>query len=285
MLAMDVVDTLRRKKRLVEQELDVAGREQDLKQRLRKIYSAQGIEVTDAILDEGVRALKEDRFVYKPPPDSFGVKWARLYVNRGVWGKWVVGALAGLAIGLVAWQMLVVAPRDALPRDLEALHAEVVDLAQQDSADQHADGLFATARQALRDGDTDRAQALFRELKGMRDQLEANYRIQVVNRPGERSGVWRVPDVNQSARNYYIIVEAVGADGARLRVPIKNEETGHTELVNEWGVRVDKRVFDRVAEDKRDDGIIQQDIVGHKAAGRLEPDYEVPTTGAAITRW
>ena len=285
MLAMDVVDTLRRKKRLVEQELDVAGREQDLKQRLRKIYSAQGIEVTDAILDEGVRALKEDRFVYKPPPDSFGVKLARLYVNRGVWGKWVVGALAGLAIGLVAWQMLVVAPRDALPRDLEALHAEVVDLAQQDSADQRADGLFATARQALRDGDTDRAQALFRELKGMRDQLEANYRIQVVNRPGERSGVWRVPDVNQSARNYYIIVEAVGADGARLRLPIKNEETGQTELVNEWGVRVDKRVFDRVAEDKRDDGIIQQDIVGHKAAGRLEPDYEVPTTGAAITRW
>ncbi len=102
MLAMDVVDTLRRKSRLVEQELDVAGREQDLKQRLRKIYAAQGIEVTDAILEEGVRALKEDRFVYKPPPDSFGIKMARLYVNRGVWGKWVFGAVAGLAIGLVS---------------------------------------------------------------------------------------------------------------------------------------------------------------------------------------
>lgn len=285
MLAMDVVDTLRRKSRLVEQELDVAGREQDLKQRLRKIYAAQGIEVTDAILEEGVRALKEDRFLYKPPPDSFGVKLARLYVKRGVWGKWVFGALAGLAIGLVAWQLLVVAPRDALPQDLAALHTEVVALAEQDSADQRADGLLATARQALRDGDTERAQTLLRELEKMRDQLEASYRIRVVNRPGERSGVWRVPDVNQAARNYYIIVEAIGADGGNLRVPIQNEETGKTELVSQWGVRVDKRVFDRIAADKQDDGIIQQDIFGNKAPGRLEPDYQVPTTGAAITSW
>jgi len=285
MLAMDVVDTLRRKSRLVEQELDVAGREQDLKQRLRKIYAAQGIEVTDAILEEGVRALKEDRFVYEPPPDSFGIKMARLYVNRGVWGKWVFGALAGLAIALVAWQLLVVAPRDALPQDIAALHAEVVALAEQDSADQRADSLLATARQALRDGDTKRAQALFRELEQMRDQLEASYRIRIVNRPGERSGVWRVPDLNQAARNYYIIVEAIGAAGGRLRVPIQNEETGKAERVSQWGVRVEKPVFDRVAADKQDDGIIQQDIVGNKAPGRLEPDYQVPTTGAAITSW
>lgn len=285
MLAMDVVDTLRRKQRLVQQELDVAGREQDLKQRLRKIYAAQGIEVTDAILEEGVRALKEDRFVYEPPPDSFGIKMARLYVNRGVWGKWVFGALAGLAIALVAWQLLVVAPRDALPQDIAALHAEVVALAEQDSADQRADSLLATARQALRDGDTKRAQALFRELEQMRDQLEASYRIRIVNRPGERSGVWRVPDLNQAARNYYIIVEAIGAAGGRLRVPIQNEETGKAERVSQWGVRVEKPVFDRVAADKQDDGIIQQDIVGNKAPGRLEPDYQVPTTGAAITSW
>ncbi|MGB5297749.1 MAG: DUF6384 family protein, partial [Thiogranum sp.] len=64
MLAMDVVDTLRRRRRLVERELDAEGREQDLKQRLRKIYTAQGIEVPDHVLEEGVAALKEERFVY-----------------------------------------------------------------------------------------------------------------------------------------------------------------------------------------------------------------------------
>ncbi|HCS91980.1 MAG: hypothetical protein N838_32005 [Thiohalocapsa sp. PB-PSB1] len=285
MLAMDVVDTLRRKKRLVDQELDVSGREQDLKQRLRKIYAAQGIEVTDAILEEGVAALKEDRFVYKPPEDSFAVKLARIYASRGVWGKWLLGTLAALAIGVLAWQALVVAPRKALPDKLETLHAEVVKLAIEDSADRQADSLLSTARQALRDDDTGRARALLGELEQMREQLETSYRIRIVNRPGKRSGVWRVPDVNQSTRNFYIIVEAIAADGSNPRVPIRNEETGEMERVKTWGVRVDQRIFDRVAADKQDDGIVQQNIFGRKQPGRLEPEYDVPTTGAAITSW
>jgi hypothetical protein len=285
MLAMDVVDTLRRKKRLVERELDVAGREEDLKERLRKIYAAQGIEVTDAILEEGVSALKEDRFVYKAPPESFGLKLARIYIARGVWGKWVLGALAGLAIGIIAWQWLVVAPRDALPRDLQTMHADVVELAEQARDDAQADRLLAAGQQALRDGDSERAAALLSELTEMRDLLESTYRIQVVNRPGERSGVFRIPDANEAARNYYIIVEAVGPDGRNLRVPIKNEETGKTEAVAQWGVRVDERTFNRVAADKQDDGIIQDDIFGHKEPGLLDPTYKVQTTGAAITTW
>ncbi len=70
MLAMDVVDTLRRRQRLVEREFDSEGREQDLKQRLRKIYAAQGIEVPDHVLEEGVAALREERFVYKSPAEE-----------------------------------------------------------------------------------------------------------------------------------------------------------------------------------------------------------------------
>jgi hypothetical protein len=285
MLAMDVVDTLRRKRRLVERELDVQGREADLKERLRKIYAAQGIEVTDAILDEGVRALREDRFVYKPPPESFAVRLARLYVTRNLWGKWALGVLVALAVGVLAWYLLVAVPRGALPGKLETLHAEVVELADEDTADRRADELLAAARQALRDDDAGRATELLQQLETLRDRLESAYRIQVVNRPGERSGVFRIPDVNQAARNYYLIVEAIGPDGRSLSVPIENEETGETDPVSQWGVRVDRRTYDRVAADKADDGIIQQDIVGHKVPGRLEPDYEVPTSGAAITSW
>jgi hypothetical protein len=70
MLAMDVVDTLRRRERLVQRELDVAGREQDLREHLCKIYKAQGIDVPDHIIEEGVAALKEDRFVYEPPAQA-----------------------------------------------------------------------------------------------------------------------------------------------------------------------------------------------------------------------
>ena len=41
----------------------------------------------------------------------------------------------------------------------------------------------------------------------------------------------------------------------------------------------------RIAADKQDDGIIQANILGRKAAGELEPDYGVATNGAAITDW
>ena len=64
MLAMDVVDTLRHRSQMVERELSQDGRDDALKERLRKIYASQGIDVPDHVIAEGVRALKEDRFVY-----------------------------------------------------------------------------------------------------------------------------------------------------------------------------------------------------------------------------
>ncbi len=285
MLAMDVVDTLRRKERLVQRELDRGERERALKERLRKIYAAQGLSVSDAILDQAVRALEEDRFVYKPPQPSLGVTLAQLYVSRGSWGKWVLGALVGLTLLLVAWQMLVDAPRAALPGRLQAMHAEVIGLAVEPDADARADRLLVAGERALRDGDTAAARAALEALATLRVQLEADYDIRVINRPGERSGVWRIPGANPSARNYYLVVEAIGPRGQPLRVPITSEETGETERVDAWGLRVDEATFEQVADDKRDDGIIQADLVGRKAAGRLTPEYRLPTTGAAITHW
>ena len=68
-------------------------------------------------------------------------------------------------------------------------------------------------------------------------------------------------------------------------MPIINEETGRIERVSKWGLRVEEDVFRRIAADKQDDGIIQQREFGVKRSGQLKPDYRIPTTGAAITRW
>ena len=67
MLAMDVVDTLRHNQDLVARELNGEARETQLIDKLRELYHQQGIEVSDAILREGVAALGESRFVYTPP--------------------------------------------------------------------------------------------------------------------------------------------------------------------------------------------------------------------------
>jgi hypothetical protein len=285
MLAMDVVDTLRRRERLVNRELDVEGREEDLMERLRKIYHAQGIEVLERILEEGVAALREDRFVYKPAATGLGVKLARLYVTRGHWGKWVLGGMSALLLALAVGYFLLVAPDAALPQELAAAHDQAVEIAASADARERATSLLNAGEAALGEKDTEAAREALQSLRDLYTSLAQEYSLRIVNRPSERSGVWRVPDVNSDARNYYLVVEAVDPTGRVLSVPIRSEETGKTERVKTWGLRVDEETFQRVARDKQDNGIIERDIVGHKRRGYLTPEYDMRTSGGAITDW
>jgi hypothetical protein len=285
MLAMDVVDTLRRRERIVKRELDEAGREEDLKERLKKIYAAQGIEVPDHVIAQGVAALKEERFTYKSPPESISTRLARLYISRGSWGKWLAGLGGAGVLAAAINYVTVVAPNAALPEKLAGIHTEVVALAKTDQARETAERYFNAGQAALRNEDRDSAREAIAQLEDVRATLDQEYTVRIVNRPGENTGVWRIPDMNTGARNFYIIVEAVDPAGKVLTVPIRNEETQKTERVKQWGLRVDESTFRAVAEDKRDDGIIERDRFGAKASGELVPRYEMKTTGGAITSW
>lgn len=287
MMAMDVVDTLRHRSRLAERELDADDRDEELKRKLRKIYAAQGIEVPDHVLEEGVKALRDGRFSYQPPTAGLQVRLARIYVNRGRWGKWVLGASAALIIGVLSYYFLVIAPSSRLPDQLQVTHQEARQAAKIDEARgrAQADELYAAAKTALEAGDKDKAGNLLASMQALKSRLQATYRLQIVVKPGVRTGVWRIPDANTQARNYYIVVEAIGPDGNLVEVPIQSEETGKTEFVSTWGLRVDEEVFNQIARDKQDDGIVQDREFGAKQSGYLEPDYRFSTTGAAITGW
>ncbi len=123
------------------------------------------------------------------------------------------------------------------------------------------------------------------EIAALNARVQAQYELRVVSRPGEQSAVWRYPDDNRAARNYYLIVEAVAPNGEALQLPITSEEDQRTRSVRAWGLRVDEATYNRVGADKQDDGIIQNGVVGRKRRGVLEHEYTVPTTGAAITEW
>src|SRR5690348_1859396 len=127
MLAMDVVDTLRHKELVLARELTAEDRDAKLLAQLREIYTSQGIEVTDEILQRGVDALREERFVFTPPAPSFSHTLAYAYVSRGRWGKAVGFAVAALAIAAVAFQLFVRGPslRQAteVPAELTAAFA------------------------------------------------------------------------------------------------------------------------------------------------------------------
>ncbi|MEZ5857238.1 MAG: DUF6384 family protein [Hyphomicrobiaceae bacterium] len=297
MIAMDVVDTLRHDKRIVERELDDDARRKDLIEQLRTIYKSQGIDVPDHILEEGVKALDEQRFQYKPAPDSLQVKLARLYVTRGKWGRKVIGA--GVAMGLVSggWYLGVERPKAVeraaferelktdIPRRLKTLSDEIAKITRKPSITADAQKIADSANAAATAGNRDAARAGVRQLEATVRELRRAYDIRIINRRGEVTGLWRVPRVNPSSRNYYLVVEAVDRKGTVLPRDVMNEETGKRETVMKWAVRVPKSVFDEIQADKLDDGIIQKAIMGTKELGELEPTWRLPVSGGELTKW
>jgi hypothetical protein len=304
MLAMDVVDTLRHQENLVSRELGEEDRDAQLLNRLREIYRGQGIEVPDRILQEGVQALKEQRFAYTPPGPSFARTVARAWVNRRRFGRMLLAVAVFLGIGWGAYQFGVVEPArqqaareqalaernrielsERLPAALAQGHEDVLREAQVPVARERADQLLADGRAAVSRGDAEGARQAINDLEVLRADLRREYVLRVVSRPGEPTGVWRVPQRSPTGRNYYLIVEAVTPDGRILSLPVTSEEDGRTVTTSKWGVRVSEDVAMQVQRDRNDDGIVQRNRLGEKRRGQLDVNYLMPVLGGAITQW
>jgi hypothetical protein len=172
-----------------------------------------------------------------------------------------------------------------LPEKLKNQRDRTLAESRQNDARRQAEKLYKDAMTVLGRGDVAAAQNGYALLQQLYDQLVQEYELRIVSREGARSGVWRVPQNNPNARNYYVIVEAVTADGKRLSVPVISEEDGKTHTVKQWGLRVKASVFEQVKRDKMDDGIINNNVFGLKKRGYLKPRYLIPTTGGAIAQW
>ena len=289
MAAMDVVDTLRHQAGIAERELDGEGRRERLLLRLRELYHAQGIDVPDHVLQEGIDALEQERFQYHPVAKSWRTRVAGAWVSRK---RWVppVSILTVLIIVLYSiYVFMSVLPenrlRASIPAALDASFNTITVIAKNPQIIEQARTRVAQARQALADDELDKAQQIQSEIEVLREHLRNYYSIRVVSRQGEMSGVWRIPDINSSSRNHYLIVEAVNRDNRVVALEILNEETNLRQVVKTWGIRVDETTFNRIAADKQDDGIIQGNQVGEKQPGYLEPTFSIPTSGGKITKW
>jgi len=359
MLAMDIVDTLRHDMRIAERELDDGKRRTEMKKRLGEIYASQGISVPDDMLEEGVRALEQDRFTYKSRATGLQAGLARLYVKRGKLGMALGVLLLAGAVAWAGWYFGLERPRlareaavaaelsrggerldaalaeittltqspalrkraeaaaadgraaaaagdqAALARALDglgAITAEAKELAAlparidtalaairteavDDSALDSAAALEGEARRALAAFDGTAARGAAEKLEALQALLRQSYEIRIVQADDVPSGVWRIPEVNPSARNYYLIVEAVEPGGSAIDMTITSEESRKTSTVKRWGVRVSQDVFDTVRRDKSDDGIIQNDRVAEKKRGMSAPEWAIPAPPGAITEW
>ncbi len=296
MLAMDVVDTLRHQEAMVEKELTQDQRDAALKARLRRIYESQGLEVSDRILDDGIKALRESRFVYTPPPPGMDMVLARMWIRRRTVGT-LLAVLVVLIAAVVVWQIsranqaarlaeeIRIEITETLPSALHAAGAATLAAATDPDARAKVEQAIAEGEAAIKAGDAEAMRAATATLDGLRAALNRTYRLRIVSRPGEDTGVFRIPDVNQNARNYYLIVEAVDDSGAILSLPILSEEDHQTRTVSKWGVRVPQATFDAVRADKEDDGIVENDKLGEKTKGGLKVTYLMPIEEGEITSW
>lgn len=127
MLAMDVVDTLRHQDSLVERALNAEERERALIERVRKTYASQGIEVSDEVITAGVKALKEQEFVYSPAPAGLKTKLLTYWVRRRsvARGSSIVAALAAIIGG--GWYGFVELPENRqLVESVERLNVGIL---------------------------------------------------------------------------------------------------------------------------------------------------------------
>jgi hypothetical protein len=296
MIAMDVVDTLRHRERLVERELNEELREEQLIERLRALYKSQGIEVPDSVIAQGVKALKESRFVYTPAPPSFRRTLATFWVKRGTYGKVLAGTLAALAIIFGLYHFGVVRPRqqaaeaarvelaETLPRQLAAAHQAVAADARVPAARERADAILAQGRAALDRRNAADARAAVGELDRLAAALRQEYVLRIAGRPQDQTGFFREHPRFQG-RAYFIVVDALDPSGKPVELPIRNDETNTTETVSRFAVRVPTETFEAVRSDKARNGIVQNARLAEKRRGSIEPEFRMPVLDGRITRW
>ncbi len=181
---------------------------------------------------------------------------------------------------LVALAMIA---RDAVESErlcLEAdqLYSSLQTVAAEGSAVALGRRLHQRAQRLAETGDVDRLRGTVQSLSQLGTQLDREYRLVIVG------AFWRFKNDNSGVRNYYLRVQAIDTYGNPLAMSIRNDKTGQTRRVREWGERVSKAVYDRVGADKADNGVIDEDLLGTKQRGYLTVERKIPDVGQITSR-
>ncbi len=296
MMAMDVVDTLRHEEGQVARELKTDERDAAMVERLRQVYASQGIDVPDHILKAGVEDLKRDRFVYSPPSAGFQRTLAMIYISRSTWSKWLAAVVAVVIVCVAAWYFIVKLPAQraeadllarlqALPATYTELVGRIDSLTENTEIEANAARLATDGNLALSDGNNEAAFKAEADLRDLAGRLQEVFEVRIISREGVPTGVSRIPESNPDTENYYIVVEAVDADGKILERRIVSEESSEAELVDKWGQRVSETIYNAVRRDKMEDGIVQKGVLGQKRRGELDIKWRSGVQDGAITKW
>lgn len=144
-----------------------------------------------------------------------------------------------------------------------------------------AQDAFTAARTA---GDLPTAKAAFAELKEISDLVQVEITYRIVSEPGVQSGVWRYPEDNPRAKNYYIVVDAL-RDGKPYALTVTSQEDNRSQRLSRFAVRVSEAFYEQVKADKMADGIVDNNVLGRKPVGTVDPAFVAGVLGGYIHHW
>ena len=278
---MEVASTLRKERTSAQKQLNLSETKALLRERLLQTTKVTGEQLTPAEIDMAIEQYYDNLHTFEEPPWSFSRVLAHLYVRRATLLKWLLATVA--VIGLVAAWMTGKAA-------LERQRAENL----WGASDQHAQAIvamagdpqLATSLQAkvsqaakARDRhDFGQLETIEAELAKLQALYEADYQVEILNEQGAKSATERKFTDEHGVRTsgFYVIVQARNKDGSVRKMAIRNRETDKMEQVTRWGEQIPESVFNRLAADKRADGVLDEKLFSIKRQGLTDETMVLP---------
>jgi len=121
------------------------------------------------------------------------------------------------------------------------------------------------------------------QFKVMEDQIPLAYTVKLIVAKNMKSGVVRKSSAAGASTRFYLLAQAIDGHGQPMSIPVYNTETNTSESVQDFGIEVPKDVFDEI-ESRKLAGAANV-LLGTKATGTVQPDYNIPVLAGTITHW
>lgn len=294
---MDLASELRGQRERAKTLIDLDGERETIKKKILDSAKISGEDLTDDELNRALDAYYQGLRRFKTPEEGISHKLARLYIKRSKYGL-ILGLplllLLGIAVSTFSVasyfesrklnqiveaskrslnhyeQIKLIAKNPQLVSKASSLNSEL-DLIQRNASAQ-------SDNTEILDTNLLRAEKIEKELAAISRALSSEYQVRIVNKSGQKSGIDRYYGSGDKSAGYYLILEAIDELGRVREMSILNKETGKVNVVKKWGEAVPKETFLRIAADKSDNGIIDNDLYGLKSRGYLDFQVQMKDT-------
>ena len=163
---------------------------------------------------------------------------------------------------------------------IEELQAEFQTQLKSSSDLEVASELIAESKKTVRSGVPSEIEVAMRHLELFRNFAEKSLELRVT------SGVERTAN-DSGGKSWFLIVEGHDAMKVPVPVPIVNSETGEKGIVTQHGLRVTQATFEKIKADKKEDGHIDDSLIGYKPKWTLTFTYNSGVVNPlnTITEW